>query len=72
MYRGFYFDLYDTLKPVLLGDDAFLLSFSLGYGVTGITRFFFLNVVLNSLHKHPRSKFILSVSEGRLTCKIMF
>jgi len=35
VYRGFYFGLYDTLKPLLLGDDAsFLLSFSLGYGVT--------------------------------------
>jgi len=35
VYRGFYFGLYDTLKPMLLGDDAsFLLSFSLGYGVT--------------------------------------
>jgi len=35
VYRGFYFGLYDTLKPMLLGDDAsFALSFSLGYGVT--------------------------------------
>jgi len=35
VYRGFYFGLYDTLKPMLLGEDAsFLLSFSLGYGVT--------------------------------------
>ena len=35
MYRGFYFGLYDTLKPLLLGDDAgLLLSFCLGYGVT--------------------------------------
>ena len=35
VYRGFYFGLYDTLKPMLLGDDASLvLSFLLGYGVT--------------------------------------
>jgi len=35
VYRGFYFGLYDTLKPMLLGDDAGVaLSFCLGYGVT--------------------------------------
>merc|ERR1711973_783114 len=35
VYRGFYFGLYDTLKPMVLGPDAgFLLSFCLGYGVT--------------------------------------
>lgn len=35
VYRGFYFGLYDTLKPMLLGDDASLgSSFALGYGVT--------------------------------------
>merc|ERR1712121_261052 len=35
VYRGFYFGLYDSLKPTLLGDDASLfLSFCLGYGVT--------------------------------------
>merc|ERR1712025_1316395 len=35
VYRGFYFGLYDTLKPMFLGPDAgFLLSFALGYGVT--------------------------------------
>jgi len=35
VYRGFYFGLYDSLKPILLGDDAnFLLSFAVGYGVT--------------------------------------
>jgi len=35
VYRGFYFGLYDTLKPMLLGDDASLgASFALGYGVT--------------------------------------
>ncbi|XP_050402958.1 uncharacterized protein LOC126819122 [Patella vulgata] len=35
VYRGFYFGLYDTLKPILLGDNASLLfSFALGYTVT--------------------------------------
>lgn len=35
VYRGFYFGLYDTLKPMLLGEDAGLIvSFMLGYGVT--------------------------------------
>merc|ERR1712087_144947 len=35
VYRGFYFGLYDTLKLMLLGEDAgVVLSFCLGYGVT--------------------------------------
>merc|ERR1712240_191152 len=35
LYRGMYFGLYDSLKPILLGPDAGLfLSFCLGYGVT--------------------------------------
>jgi len=35
VYRGCYFGFYDTLKPILLGDDAgVVLSFVLGYGVT--------------------------------------
>jgi len=35
VYRGFYFGLYDSLRPILLGEDAgFLLSFCLGYTVT--------------------------------------
>merc|ERR1712055_616276 len=35
IYRGMYFGLYDSLKPILLGPDAgLLLSFCLGYGVT--------------------------------------
>jgi len=35
VYRGFYFGLYDTLKPILLKDDAgLLLSFALGWVVT--------------------------------------
>merc|ERR1711936_471564 len=34
VYRGMYFGLYDSLKPILLGPDAgLLLSFCLGYGV---------------------------------------
>ncbi|CAH8614135.1 unnamed protein product [Schistosoma intercalatum] len=35
VYRGFYFGLYDTLKPIFLGPDAGVaISFCLGYGVT--------------------------------------
>jgi len=35
VYRGCYFGFYDTLKPVVLGDDAGVLSsFVLGYAVT--------------------------------------
>jgi len=35
VYRGFYFGLYDSLKPIMLGDDASLfMSFLLGYCVT--------------------------------------
>jgi len=35
VYRGCYFGFYDTLKPILLGDNSSLaLSFALGYGVT--------------------------------------
>jgi solute carrier family 25 (adenine nucleotide translocator) protein 4/5/6/31 len=35
VYRGCYFGFYDTLKPIVLGDDAGLfLSFCLGYVVT--------------------------------------
>lgn len=35
VYRGFYFGLYDTLKPMLLGEDASVVtSFMLGYAVT--------------------------------------
>jgi solute carrier family 25 (adenine nucleotide translocator) protein 4/5/6/31 len=35
IYRGCYFGLYDTLKPILLGPDAGItLSFLLGYGIT--------------------------------------
>lgn len=35
VYRGFYFGLYDTLKPMILGNDASVFtSFILGYAVT--------------------------------------
>lgn len=35
VYRGCYFGFYDTLKPILLGDNASVVSsFILGYGVT--------------------------------------
>lgn len=35
VYRGCYFGFYDTLKPLVLGQDAgVMLSFALGYGVT--------------------------------------
>ena len=35
IYRGMYFGLYDTLKPVLLGKNAgVLISFLLGWAVT--------------------------------------
>merc|ERR1719265_678691 len=35
VYRGCYFGFYDSLKPILLGDDAGVLaSFCLGYAVT--------------------------------------
>ncbi|CAL8076003.1 unnamed protein product [Calicophoron daubneyi] len=35
VYRGFYFGLYDTIKPIFLGADAGLtVSFILGYAVT--------------------------------------
>lgn len=38
VYRGCYFGFYDTLKPMLLGDDASLASsFALGYGVTVVS-----------------------------------
>jgi len=38
IYRGCYFGFYDTLKPILLGDNAgLLLSFSLGYAVTVVS-----------------------------------
>jgi len=44
IYRGLYFGLYDSLKPILLPKDAgFLISFALGYTIT----------VLASLGSYP-------------------
>jgi len=44
IYRGLYFGLYDSLKPILLPKDAgFLVSFALGYTIT----------VLASLGSYP-------------------
>merc|ERR1712193_218979 len=38
VYRGCYFGFYDSLKPILIGDDGGLfLSFALGYGVTVVS-----------------------------------
>mmetsp|Transcript_6669 Transcript_6669/g.3758 ORF Transcript_6669/g.3758 Transcript_6669/m.3758 type:complete len:213 (+) Transcript_6669:326-964(+) len=35
VYRGFYFGLYDTLKPIIIGDKSILvLDFCLGYAIT--------------------------------------
>ncbi|KAK7504213.1 hypothetical protein BaRGS_00004517 [Batillaria attramentaria] len=35
VYRGFYFGLYDSLKPIMLGEHpSIFVSFVLGYGVT--------------------------------------
>ena len=36
VYRGFYFGLYDTVKPMIDPDAGFLISFGLGYAVTGM------------------------------------
>jgi len=37
IYRGLYFGIYDTVKPLFLGSDAgFLVSFALGFGVTNV------------------------------------
>jgi len=40
IYRGLYFGIYDTAKPLFLGDNAgFLASFALGFGVTNFASF---------------------------------
>jgi len=40
IYRGLYFGIYDTVKPLALGNDAsFLASFALGFGVTNAASF---------------------------------
>ena len=37
-YRGLYFGLYDSLKPILIGNEGGLAaSFALGYGVTTVS-----------------------------------
>jgi solute carrier family 25 (adenine nucleotide translocator) protein 4/5/6/31 len=37
IYRGFYFGLYDSLKPIIIGEkSSFILDFSLGYAITVI------------------------------------
>jgi len=38
IYRGLYFGIYDTLKPIMIGDNgSFLASFALGWGVTVVS-----------------------------------
>merc|ERR1712110_643856 len=40
VYRGCYFGFYDTLKPMLLGENAsFVANFTLGYAVTVVSGF---------------------------------
>jgi solute carrier family 25 (adenine nucleotide translocator) protein 4/5/6/31 len=40
IYRGLYFGIYDTVKPLFLGKDAgFIVSFILGFGVTNVASF---------------------------------
>ena len=34
IYRGLYFGLYDTLKPLVIGDHSIIMAFLLGWGVT--------------------------------------
>jgi len=50
IYRGMYFGLYDSLKPILLGADAsVLMSFLLGWGVTIFSgTYFFLFIQINA------------------------
>jgi len=37
VYRGFYFGLYDSMRPMLAHDAPFLLTFALGYSVTVVS-----------------------------------
>lgn len=40
IYRGLYFGIYDTVKPLFLGSDAgFFVSFALAFGVTNFASF---------------------------------
>ena len=62
IYRGMYFGLYDTLKPLLLGKDAgVLLSFFLGWAVT----------VTAGLMSYPIGEAYFSVlySDPKLPCR---
>ena len=34
IYRGLYFGLYDTLKPLVIGDHSIIMAFLLGWGVS--------------------------------------
>ena len=46
IYRGMYFGLYDSLKPILLGADASVLwSFLLGWGVTIFSGTYFFQFI---------------------------
>ena len=48
VYRGCYFGFYDTLKPILLGEDAGLfMSFALGYGIVFFLHMIFFHVKFN-------------------------
>lgn len=35
VYRGFYFGLFDTIRPLLPENSPFIVTFSVGYAVTG-------------------------------------
>merc|ERR1711885_119357 len=38
IYRGLYFGIYDTVKPIMIGDGgSFLASFALGWAVTVVS-----------------------------------
>ena len=58
VYRGLYFGLYDSLKPILLGEDAnVFVSFLLGWAVT----------VASGLCSYPiGTYFLTSVRGGKL------
>merc|ERR1712226_783761 len=40
IYRGLYFGIYDTVKPIFIGEGgSFMASFALGFGVTNVASF---------------------------------